>query len=132
MPGVDGRVQNGGLQLIGFALMQIDQFQPDIAVDLIREKLGERVVTDQRFIIAIERLMSGRVEDFDSIIPLRVIPLPEAHDVRADGLENVGQRQAGLVAGFIKIPRRTNLPFIRIFVQVAPLCDAHPVTGMWI
>ena len=65
--------------------MHIDQLQLDIAGDLIRKKFHQRVVADQRLIIGIERLMPGSVEDFDRIVPLRIIPLPEAHDVRADG-----------------------------------------------
>ena len=84
------------------------------------KKFRERVVTDQRLVIVIEGFMPGSVEDFDRIIPPRIIPLPEAHHVRADGLESVRQRQAGLVAGFIKIPRRMDLPFKRIFIQVVP------------
>jgi len=120
LPGVDGGVQNCGLQLIGFTLMKIDQFQLDITVDFIRKKLHQRVVTDQGLVIGIERLMPGSVEDFDCIIPFRVIPLPKAHNVRANGLENIGQKQAGLIAGFKEIPRRTDLPFKRIFVHEIP------------
>ena len=86
LPGVDGGMQNGGLQLIGFTLMYIDQLQFEIAGDLIREKFGQSIETEQRFVIGAEDLMSGSAEDFDRIAPLCIIPLPEAHYVRADGL----------------------------------------------
>ena len=86
LPGVDGGVQSCGFQLIGITLMHIDQLQSEITGNFIREKFSQSVVADQRFVIGTEDLMSGSVEDFDRVFPLRIIPLPEAYDVRADGL----------------------------------------------
>jgi hypothetical protein len=56
--------------------------------------------------------------------------LPEANDVRADGIENVGQRQASTLAGLEKIARRMDLSFKRIFVHELPPTMTTRWTGM--